>query len=63
MSQSASPRVYARRQPEKDPLHQVLSAHLLTFLDQTELAGDGKGLPAFVKKEMLGYLDCGILCK
>jgi hypothetical protein len=29
MSQSPSPRVYARRQPEKDPLHQVLSAHLL----------------------------------
>jgi Putative transposase/Transposase zinc-binding domain len=55
-------KVYARRKPEAEPLHQVLSAHLLTFLAQTEQAHDG-GLPAFVKKELLGYLDCGLLCR
>jgi hypothetical protein len=63
MAQAPSPHVYARRQPENDPLHKVLSEHLLTFLDQTEEATDGHGLPAFVKNELLGYLDCGLLCK
>ena len=58
-----SPRVYARRKPEQDPLHQVLSEHLLTFLDQAEMDPEGAGLPAFVKKELLAYLDCGLLCK
>ena len=58
-----SPRVYARRKPEQDPLHQVLSEHLLTFLDQAEMDPEGAGLPAFVKKELLAYQDCGLLCK
>ncbi len=35
----------------------------MTFLAQAEHAGDGNGLPSFVKKELLGYLDCGLLCK
>ena len=52
---------YVRRRPELDPLHQVLSSHLMTFLDQTD--HQGPGLPDFVKKELLAYLDCGILCK
>ena len=54
-------RVYSRRRPELDPLHQILSAHLATFLDQAE--HDGPGLPDFVKRELWGYLDCGLLCK
>jgi Transposase zinc-binding domain/Putative transposase len=64
MGQGESPRVYARRKPEQDPLHQILSRHLLTFLDQAEQAQEGGGgLPSFVKKELLGYLDCGLLCR
>ena len=58
----ASPQVYARRRPEQDPLY-LLSHHLLTFLAQCEQDSDGAGLSAFVKKELLGYLDCGLLCK
>ena len=63
MSSPAAPHVYSRRQPENDPLHKVLSEHLMTFLDQSEQAAEGHGLPNFVKDELLGYLDCGLLCK
>jgi hypothetical protein len=52
---------YTRRRPELDPLHRILSEHLLTFLDRSE--HEGAGLPEYVKKEMWGYLDCGLLCK
>ncbi len=58
---AGAPRVYSRRRPELDPLHRILSAHLLTFLAQAE--HEGPGLPGFVQKELLGYLDCGLLCK
>ncbi len=68
MSTVRSAPSYVRRRPELDlptfgvgPLHQVLSGHLMTFLDQAE--HQGPGLPDFVKKELLAYLDCGILCK
>ena len=62
-SQTPAPHVYSRRQPENDPLHKVLSEHLMTFLSQSEQAAEGHGLPSFVKDELLGYLDCGLLCK
>jgi hypothetical protein len=57
----ATSATYTRRRPELDPLHQILSEHLATFLDQAE--HEGSGLPGYVKKELWGYLDCGILCK
>ena len=49
---------YQRRDPEHTALHRVLSQHWPAFLERTEQA---EGLPDFVKREIEGYLDCGIL--
>ena len=38
MAQAAT---YTRRRPELDPLHRILSEHLLTFVDQSEHKGAG----------------------
>jgi len=50
---------YRRREPEKDPLYQVLSQHLETFLEHTR-TGDRR-VPAHVERELRDYLVCGIL--
>jgi Putative transposase/Transposase zinc-binding domain len=62
MAPACPERVYCRRKPEHDVLHQVLSQHLNTFVALTEQDG-ADGLPEFVKKELYGYLDCGLLCR
>jgi hypothetical protein len=49
---------YRRRQPEHTALHRVLKQHWPTFLERAEEAG---GLPDFVKREIEGYLSCGLL--
>jgi hypothetical protein len=53
--------VYARREPEKTALYQVLQRHLLTFEQQWTDEASGKTLPKFVTDELHRYLDCGIL--
>ena len=50
---------YKRREPEMDLLHQVLSEHLETFLDQG--SENGYSLPRYVVTELREYLKCGIL--
>ncbi len=53
------PPEYRRREPEKEPLYQILSGHLETFLQQARTAEHR--LPLHVEKEMRAYLECGIL--
>ena len=55
----AATATYRRREPEKDPLYQVLSQHLETFLKHTR-AGDRR-VPTHLERELRGYLECGIL--
>ncbi len=50
---------YRRREPEKEPLYQVLAGHLETFLQQAGTAEHR--LPLHVDKELRAYLECGIL--
>ena len=50
---------YRRREPEKEPLYQILSGHLETFLQQAQTSEHQ--LPLHVEKEMRAYLECGIL--
>jgi hypothetical protein len=67
-SPSTAPRLaprptgYRRREPEATALHRALSQHLRTFLAESELA-DHAGLPGFVRRELLAFLDCGVLAR
>ena len=54
-----SPPAYRRREPEKEPLYQILAGHPETFLQQARTAEHR--LPLQVEKEMRAYLECGIL--
>ena len=54
------PRVYARREPEKEVLYRVVAANVETFV-ATASSADASGLPRHVKRELYGYLGCGIL--
>ena len=52
---------YARREPEKTALFQVIQQHLLTFEQQWTDHADGRTLPKFVLDELHGFMACGIL--
>ncbi len=54
-------RTYRRREPEGTLLYQVVHDHLETFLERATELGGGRGLPAFVQRELRAYLRCGIL--
>ena len=54
---------YVRRQPEQTVLHQVVLAHLETFLAEARLRGGGEGVPRFVERELREFLTCGILAR
>ena len=55
---------YRRREPEKTLLHQVVCECLETFLEAArDRSAHGRGLPAFVERELRAYLDCGILAR
>jgi hypothetical protein len=53
--------VYARRQPEKTALYQVMQCHLLTFEQEWTDEASGRTLPKFVTDELHGFMSCGIL--
>ncbi len=40
-------------------LYRVLQEHLETFIARSEASG--RELPSFVKAELRGYLECGIM--
>ena len=54
-------RRYRRREPERGLLHQVLLAHLESILARARERDTGRGLPAFVVRELYRYLGCGLL--
>jgi hypothetical protein len=54
---------YARREPEKTALFQVLQQHLLTFEQEWTDKSDGRTLPSFVTEELHDFLGCGILAR
>src|SRR5450631_2909900 len=54
---------YARREPEKTALFQVLQQHLLTFEQDWTDKSDGRTLPSFVTDELHEFLGCGILAR
>jgi hypothetical protein len=53
---------YARRRPEATALHQVVRENLLTLYAAIE-QGFAAPLPAFVRDEFEGYVDCGVLAR
>ena len=55
------PRVYERRDVESDTLHQVVRENLATFTAAIEAGFAGSTLPDFVRAELAGYVDCGVL--
>jgi hypothetical protein len=52
--------VYPPRDAEHTVLHQVISAHLESFLNAAAEAGGGEGLPRFVEREFRKFLACGM---
>jgi hypothetical protein len=62
-AQAATGYTYARREPEKTALYQVLQRHLLTFEQQWTDEASGRTLPRFVTEELHKFLDCGILAR
>jgi hypothetical protein len=53
--------VYERRRPEKTTLYAVVRDNVETLYAATRESG--AELPAFVRAELEGYLDCGLLCR
>ncbi len=55
---------YQRREPEKTLLHQVVREQLETFLAAArEKSAHGRGLPAFVERDLRAYLASGMLAR
>lgn len=53
---------YARRRPEQSALHQVVRDNLRTLYAAIE-QGFSAPLPGFVREELEGYVDCGVLSR
>ena len=55
---------YVRRQPEKTLLYQFIAKELAAFLAAAREQSDyGQGIPGFIQRELLAYLDRGILAR
>jgi Putative transposase/Transposase zinc-binding domain len=57
----ASPPAYVPRDPSQTVLYRVVADHLETFLASLDADPDARGLPAYVKRELYDYLQCGVL--
>ena len=53
---------YSRRRPEESALHQVVRDNLRTLYAAIE-QGFSAPLPGFVREELEGYVDCGVLSR
>ena len=60
---AAAAMLYERRRPEDGTLHRVVRENLKTLYAAAADGFAGAGLPSFVRKELEGYLDCGLLCR
>jgi Transposase zinc-binding domain len=54
---------YVRRRPEETTLYAVVRDNLATLYGAVEDDALPISLPAFVRKELDGYLECGMLCR
>lgn len=54
---------YERRRPEETTLYQVVRDNLATLYGAVDDGALSIALPKFVKKELEGYLECGLLCR
>jgi len=54
--------IYERRRPEETTLYQVVQDNLATRYGAVADGALAIALPRFVRKELEGYLDCGLLC-
>ena len=54
--------VYERRRPETTTLYRVVQENLDTLYGAVEDGALAIALPKFVRKELEGYLACGLLC-
>ena len=58
-----TPAVYERRRPEETTLYQVVQDNLDTLYGAVSDGALEIALPGFVRKELEGYLNCGLLCR
>ena len=63
MPAPASPLTYARRRPEETTLYKVVQENLATLYGAVDDNALAIRLPGFVRKELEGYLECGLLCR
>jgi len=54
---------YERRRPEETTLYRVVQENLETLYGAVDDGALAIALPKFVRKELEGYLDCGLLCR
>ncbi len=54
---------YARHHPEQSTLYEVVRDNLATLYAAVDEGALSITLPAFVRKELDGFLDCGLLCR
>lgn len=54
---------YTRRRPEESTLYGVVRDNLATLVGAVEDGALAIALPDFVRKELYGYLECGMLCR
>ena len=52
---------YERRRPEEGTLHRVVRENLRTLYSAAEEGFAGAPLPRFVRAELEGYVECGLL--
>jgi hypothetical protein len=57
----SSSTAYRPRDAATGVLHAVVRDHLEEFLHLARAHGDGRGVPAFVERELRGFLTCGVL--
>lgn len=57
------PVTYERRRPESTTLYQIVQDNLETLYGAVDDGAVKLALPRFVRKELEGYLECGLLCR
>ena len=55
--------ISARRRPEESTLYKVVQGNLATLYGAVDDGAVPIRLPGFVRKELEGYLDCGLICR
>ena len=58
----AAPGVYRRHRPESTALYEVVRDNLETLFGAIDDGALAVRIPEHARKELLAYLDCGLLC-